>query len=99
MSRPWLVLVGVGLGTARLVDCIKPFVALHRNVKTALAGGISLGAVLGFLLTVDEDKDWRSIVAVAMGAWGLSQVTHGLTSYLQSAKDETRDLVLQGPSR
>jgi hypothetical protein len=85
-------MVGAGLGTARIVDSIKPFVKLHRKVKMALGAGVSVGVVIALLFT-GEREDWQTVVGSSLGAWGLSQITHAVTSYLTSAKDETRTMV------
>lgn len=92
---PWLVLLGAGLGTARLIDAAKPFVSLDRTLKLILSAAVSMLLSTGLL----KGQRWQTLVAAAGAAWGVSQLAHGTTSYLQSGKDEARGLLWDRSNR
>ena len=82
----WTYAVAAGLATAALVDAAKvvlPQGLGHPAYKTwaglATAGTLSAGWLYW--------GDWATVIVVWALAWGISRMTHSLTSTLQTIKD------------
>ncbi len=86
----WLVLVGVGLGTSRLLDWIRLFLPpMPAKVKSTLAIVVAGGAASGLELSQGKVAT-ATMLAVVLGAIGVAQLTHEVTAVAQAVKDRNR---------
>lgn len=88
---PFLVVLGVGVGTAKTINLIKEITAetgytVPLLVKTL--GSVALATAGAIILS--GDSDWRTTTATALGANGVAQATHALVSQQQARKDRDR---------
>lgn len=88
---PFLVILGVGVGTAKAVGLVKEITGgagypLPLLAKTLGATAIATAGAI----VLSEDKDWRIVTATVLGANGVAQAAHSVVSQRQAQKDRDR---------
>lgn len=94
----WLIGIAAGLSAAWLLDALKPFIAIPRNLKPLVVLAFCVAHLVGDSLAGLLDKRY---VGVSLGAaLGTAKLLHAITSRLQAAKDKDRVETLEkaGPS-
>lgn len=95
-DSPWLIMICVGLGAARLLEWAKPWVHLDsRSTKPAVGALLSTGGAVALMRRSRIER----IVAVAAGANGVAMLAHQLFSSLQAQKDVHRLTAMRARTR
>lgn len=97
---PFLIVLGVGMGTAKAVNLIKELSQEADYSIPVLAKTLGATAIAtAGAIVLSDDPDWRVVAATVAGANGLAQITHSAISQRQAQKDRDRLAVAQAVAK